>query len=60
MKSSRQENKLQGLWLASWEISSYLDEFKESWRILRLQAEQRLEMGRVGNHGEPRNTDIWA
>lgn len=54
------KNKLLGLQLADWGISVYKDKFKESWRILRLQAEQGVGMGREGNHGEPRDTDIWA
>lgn len=41
-------------------ISVCIDKFKESWRIPRLQAEQRVGMGKAGNHGEPRDTDIWA
>lgn len=54
------KNKLLGLQLAGWGISVCIDKFKESWRILRLQAEQGVGMGRAGNHGEPRDTDIWA
>lgn len=54
------KNKLLGLQLAGWGISVCIDKFKEFWRILRLQAEQGVGMGRAGNHGEPRDTDIWA